>query len=260
MTSGHTDAADPVRAQFGAIAAAYAVSAVHASGPDLVRLIDAGEFRGDEQVLDLGCGAGHTALACALRVAHVTAVDLTPEMLAVAAELAQARGLANISFQEADVAALPFADARFDVVTSRYSAHHYADPARALAEARRVLRPGGRFLLVDTVAPEDGALDTFYNAVELLRDFSHVRNCRISEWTRMMQAVGFSVETLLEGTIPLEGEAWVARSRTASARVAALRLLFASATPAARERFVLRDGDAWGWTIPMALLRGRLPA
>ncbi len=258
MNAGSDRSVESVREQFGAIAAAYAVSAVHASGPDLAELIEAAELAGSERVLDLGCGAGHTALAAAPRAAEVVAVDVTPEMLEVAAGLAAQRGLTNVEFRRADVLALPFADASFDVVTSRYSAHHFGDPQRALREAARVLRPGGRLLLVDTIAPETPFLDTFFNAVELLRDPSHVRNCRISEWARLFDAAGFACETLLEGTIPLDGDAWVGRSRTAPERVAAIKAVFATAPPTASEAFSLRTGTEWGWTIPMALLRGRL--
>ncbi len=258
MTSWQTQTADPVRDQFGAVAAAYATSSYHSSGPDLAALVSAAGLTGSERVLDLGCGAGHTALAVAPHAATVTAVDLTPEMLVVAAELARSKGITNITFRSADVAALPFEDASFDLITSRVSAHHYADPRAALREAARVLRPGGSMLLIDTVAPEDPALDTFYNAVELLRDRSHVRNCRVSEWKRMLTDAGFMPETLLEFTIDLDGASWVQRSQTPPEMVAAIRAVFQSATRAARTAFALRDGDAWGWTIPAALIKGVL--
>src|SRR3712207_709403 len=124
MTSQPAQVADPVRAQFGAVAAAYATSSYHSSGPDLAALVSAAALTGREQVLDLGCGAGHTALAVAPHAASVTAVDLTPEMLDVAARLAADRGVANVTFRAADVAALPFENASFDLVTSRVSAHH----------------------------------------------------------------------------------------------------------------------------------------
>jgi SAM-dependent methyltransferase len=256
MTAHETQTADPVRRQFGAVAAAYATSSYHAAGPDLAALVQAAGLTGREHVLDLGCGAGHTAFAIAPHAASVTAVDLTPEMLEVAAGLAAERGVTNVTFRPADVAALPFDDASFDLVTSRVSAHHYADPATALVEAARVLRPGGMILLIDTIAPEDPALDTFYNAVELLRDGSHVRNRRISEWAHMLAAAGFAPETLLEFTIELDGDSWVQRSQTPPDLVAAIRALFAHATPAARAAFALRDDGDWGWTIPAVLMRG----
>jgi len=244
------------RQQFGAVAAAYVTSTVHASGPDLDALIRAASPTGTEQVLDVGCGAGHTALALAPRVRGVTAIDVTPEMLGVAAELAKTRGVANVSFRHADATALPFDASSFDLATSRYSAHHFADPAAALTELARVLRPGGRFLLVDTVAPEDAALDTFFNAVELLRDPSHVRNCRISEWGRLFRQASLEPRVLFRYPLDLDGETWVARMQTPPARVAALRELFATASTAARSAFAIRSGDGWGWTIPVALIAG----
>ncbi len=255
MSTNSPESVASVRRQFGAVAAAYATSAVHASGPDLKALVEAAGLTGREQVLDLGCGAGHTALNLAPGAAHVTAVDVTPEMLDTAAGLAEQRGITNITFRLADVSELPFEDRTFDIVASRFSAHHYADPARALAEAARVLRPGGRFLLVDTIAPEDPALDTFYNATELLRDGSHVRNWRISEWRGMFTAAGFTTEVLLEFPIDLGGDSWVQRSQTPPAMVDAIKALFAGATLAARAAFALREGEQWGWRIPAMLLR-----
>ena len=256
VTQSTTDASNPARRQFGAVAAAYATSAVHASGADLTALVAAAGLTGTERVLDMGCGAGHTALAVASNAAQVTAIDVTPEMLAVAEGLARARELTNVDFRLADVAALPFPSSSFEVVTSRYSAHHYPDPARALAEAARVLLSGGRLLLVDTVAPEIPALDTFFNTAELLRDGSHARNWRLSEWQQLMRAAGFVPHVLMQMTLDLDGDSWVQRSQTPPPLVTALKALFEHATPAAREAFRLRTGPNWGWTIPVALLEG----
>jgi len=254
-----TTATVQVRRQFGAIAAAYATSAVHAAGADLAALVEAAALTGRERVLDIGCGAGHTALALAHMAASVIAIDITPEMLAVAEGLAAQRGITNVAFRLGDVAALPFPDGAFELVTSRYSAHHYAAPERALAEVARVLCPGGRFLLIDSVAPESPALDTFFNAAELLRDSSHGRNCRITEWRRMLAEAGLTPDVLLETMVDLDGADWVARSRTPAEEVAALRRLFRQASLEARQRFAIRDGDdghGWGWRIPVALLQG----
>ena len=121
-----TNSQDQVR-QWGPVAEAYVHSSFHAAGPDLARLVVEGDFSGNERVLDLGCGAGHTSLACAPHVAAVVAVDVTPEMVSAATSLARERGVDNVEFRVADVQSLPFEDQSFDVVTSRVSAHHYAD-------------------------------------------------------------------------------------------------------------------------------------
>ncbi len=251
---------ESVREQFGAVAAAYASSSYHSSGPDLAALVEAAGLSGVESVLDMGAGAGHTAIAVARQAAQVTGIDVTPEMVGVATTLAAQRGVANVTFQLGDVSALPFEDDSFDVVTSRVSAHHYADPQRALAEAFRVLRSGGRLLLVDTVSPEDPALDTFYNCFEVLRDASHVRNWRGSEWLRMFAAAGFEQGTMLDRfAVPQDGQDWVRRMRTPEQKVAMLRTLFEEASQAQRDAFELRTGEPWGLSVPIALLRAIKP-
>jgi SAM-dependent methyltransferase len=251
------DQTDAIQQQFGPAAAAYAVSAVHRGGPDLDAMVAAGLQGGGERVLDLGCGPGHTTLAFAARGARVTGLDLTPAMLGVARQLAAERGLDNARFEQGDASALPFEEGSFDVVTSRLSAHHYAEPAAVLREVVRVLAPGGRFLLVDIVAPEDAARDTFLNAFELLRDPSHVRDHRVSEWCAMFQASGLEPSLLGTWTLHQEFEPWVARIGTAPAAVAGLRALFDAAPDEVRASFGIRGGD-YAFDLESALVQGEL--
>jgi SAM-dependent methyltransferase len=99
------------------------------------------------RVLDLASGTGEPAIGLASRVGadgHVTALDLSAELLAIAAQRAQARGLKNFTTQQADAHSLPFADNSFDLATSRFGVMFFGDPVLALQELRRVLRPGAR--------------------------------------------------------------------------------------------------------------------
>jgi ubiquinone/menaquinone biosynthesis C-methylase UbiE len=165
-----------VTGQFGARAAAYLSSAVHAQGRDLESLADLVRGQQQARVLDLGCGAGHVSFHVAPHVREVVAYDLSPQMLDVVARAASQRGLANIVTQAGAAERLPFADASFDFVLSRFSTHHWRDLDAGLREAARVLKPEGTVAIVDSVSPGLPLLDTYLQAIEVLRDPSHVRS------------------------------------------------------------------------------------
>lgn len=255
------DVKGSVQSQFGNVAENYSTSKVHASGADLTLMVAQSGLTSSARVLDAGCGAGHTALAFAPHVAEVIAYDLTPAMLEQVEALAVARNISNVSTQLGDVEALPFDDNSFDAVVSRYSAHHWVNPQTALVEFARVIKPNGQFILSDIVAPEDHHADTFLQTLELLRDPSHVRDHRVSQWHRMMASAGFSTETLLEASITLDFEAWTTRMATPDVFVTALRHLFNNASDEVKTAFVLppfTDAGTFAFTIPGAVLRGRL--
>lgn len=99
------------------------------------------------RVLDLACGAGEPAMTASRLVGsdgQVTATDLSAPMVTALSERVARHGLANVRCQQADMEALPFADASFDAVTCRYGLMYATDPSRSVAEAARVLRGGGR--------------------------------------------------------------------------------------------------------------------
>ena len=121
------------------------------------------------RLLDLGCGAGHVSFAAAAHVGSVVAYDLSAAMIDVVAQEAKRRNLHNVVTKEGRVETLPFEDARFDWVCTRYSAHHWTDILAALREARRVLKRGGGLIVIDTVAPTDPLFDTHLQTIELLR-------------------------------------------------------------------------------------------
>jgi len=249
-----------VVARFSAAAERYAASGVHASGPDLARLVEGAALRGDERVLDVGTGAGHTALALAEGAREVVATDLSEAMLEQVRRAARERGLDHVQCRHGDAEELPFRDASFDVVSCRMCAHHFARPERAVAEMARVLRPGGRLVLSDSVAPEDPAVDTLLNAVELLRDPSHVRDHPVSTWRAWLRAAGLRDELLARVGLLLDFDDWFARMGTEEASARAVRRLFAGAPPEVSSQLGFDPSRPDRWSIPAAVLRGTRPA
>jgi len=211
--------------QFGARASAYLTSVVHATGADLARLAALARDRPEARVLDLGCGGGHVTFAVAPHVREVVACDLSAEMLDVVARAARERGLANVTTQRGVAEHLPFADASFDMVMSRYSAHHWRDFSAGLGEAARVLEPGGAAAFVDSVSPGPPLHDTFMQAIELLRDPSHVRSYTRAEWEEGLARAGLVVTETRSHRVRLVFKTWVERMATPRVQVEAIRAL-----------------------------------
>jgi len=243
-----------VHDQFSQAAQHYSTSRVHAQGEDLAEMVKVANLTGQERLLDAGCGAGHTALIFAPHVAQVVAVDLSHAMLGQVEKLAQERGLDNIQVQRGDVEKLDFADDSFDIVASRYSAHHWPDPQQALHEFRRVLRPGGQLILSDVVSFDDFTLDTFVQAIELLRDPSHVRDHSIAQWKAMFAEAGFSAEVCYEWDVWLVFEPWVTRIATPPEYVCAIKKLFDGAPQEVRAALQIQADYGFAWMG--GLLRG----
>ncbi len=155
-----SDHDDVVQRQFGAQASAYLSSAVHAQGEEFALLRDALAGRPEARVLDLGCGAGHVSFQVAALAGEVVAYDLSAEMLAVVAQSAAERGMANIRTEQGKAESLPFADGEFDFVFSRYSTHHWRDVGLALREVRRVLKAVGEEVREYFEIADDGSFST----------------------------------------------------------------------------------------------------
>jgi ubiquinone/menaquinone biosynthesis C-methylase UbiE len=160
-------------------------------------------------VLDVACGPGILSAAIAKTAREVVAFDLTPEMLKNAAQRCNAAGLTNVTFREGNAAELPFADGAFDAVVTRLSVHHFDQPERVISEIFRVLRPGGSFVIADVISSEVPAEAELQNAIEILRDPSHVRMLPASELTSLVKGAGFAIESELSWDKAREFEEWM---------------------------------------------------
>lgn len=244
--SAHTQV---VQRQFGEQASAYLNSSVHAQGSEFALLQAEVAGRADARVLDLGCGAGHVSFNVAASVGEVVAYDLSQAMLDVVAAAAQERGLHNVRTQCGAAERLPFADAEFDFVFSRYSAHHWSDLGLALREVRRVLKPGGVAAFIDVMSPGSPLLDTYLQSVEVLRDTSHVRDYSAAEWLQQVSEAGLFARSHSRQRLHLEFGSWVERMRTPEALRTAIRELQQAMGAEVREYFEIRQDGSFSTDV-----------
>ncbi|WP_369788876.1 class I SAM-dependent methyltransferase [Rouxiella sp. WC2420] len=242
--------AESVSQQFSPNASNYLTSAVHAQGPDLIKLEAILASYPQAVVVDLGCGAGHASFSAAKAVKKVVAYDLSAEMLAVVKQAAVDKQLNNIEVKQGYAESLPFEDESADIVISRYSAHHWHDVGQALREVRRILKPGGKVIMMDIASPGHPILDVHLQTIEKLRDTSHVRNYSTGEWLQKFNDAGLRIEALSSGKLQLEFSSWVARLKTPEHFVIAIRELQKVSSEEVIEYFsILADGTFQADTV-----------
>jgi ubiquinone/menaquinone biosynthesis C-methylase UbiE len=235
-----------VQTQFGDTAANYVTSPGHARGDDLADLAAwAAPLGGDDRLaLDIATGGGHTARAIAAHYGRVVASDLTYQMLTTAAAFIGGQGVTNVSYSCADAEQLSFKDGSFDLVTCRIAPHHFDDVRRFVHEVARVLRPGGYFLLIDNLAPDDSGLGAFLNHVEALRDPTHVRVLSQIEWCELVTSAGLVVEDTLVHPKTHPFTSWLDRANVPAGQRPVVEAAFRDAPPAARVAFTITSDSA----------------
>jgi ubiquinone/menaquinone biosynthesis C-methylase UbiE len=255
------DVKKEVQKQFGSNAYKYITSPIHALGQDLAILLEVSEVDGTMLLLDVATGGGHVAKLFASVVQHVTAFDLTAEMLQQAQAFIQQSGHTNVDFVYGDAEQMPFQDGEFDRVICRVAAHHFPNINAFLSEVVRVLRPGGCLLLIDNVAPENDEYDQLYNKIEKQRDPSHFRAWKKSEWISFIEHSGLAVELMVTFPKTFEFEDWCSRLEVPSLVKHEMEQAYLQAAPDVKRYFhlVQQDGHLLSFQDQGVLLKARKP-
>ena len=185
---------DLLKKQFAAQARVHAKTVQYRRTENVAPMIDLAKPGPSDRMVDIATGWGFVPLAFAPLVKSVTGVDLTPEMVALARGVAADRGVKNVEYVEGDAEDLNFGPASFEIATSRFTFHHFAGPEKALREMKRVLTPGGRIVLYDTLASADESKSRRHNEIELARDASHVKMYSDREFQALFKKCGLEVK------------------------------------------------------------------
>lgn len=249
------------REVFAPVAKRYRESADHIDADDREILLSRLQLDSSHLALDVATGGGHTAVSLSHRVRRAVASDLTPEMLREARALAGERGCRNLWFVAGDAQELPFRDGAFDRVLCRIAPHHFPDIRAAIREIVRTTAPGGLVGIIDSVVPDDPALDAFLNGVERVRDPSHVRSYRIEEWLTLLEEGGLSLTHASAAWKKHPFPEWVARTGRPPVVQRQVEEMFLSAFPRAKEYFrvEVEDGRVAAYSDEKGIFVGKKP-
>lgn len=169
---------------------------------EIINKIKAATLRngGKVRVLDLGCGPGIVTAAIAPEVDEVVAVDLTPEMIELARKRCSELGLTNVLFKVGQAEKIPFGDGYFDVVMTRLLLHHLLSPNIAVDEMMRVLKISGLAVVADIVSSGNSSEAELHNALEILRDPSHIRSLSEDELKKIIESTRLKI---------IESDSWI---------------------------------------------------
>lgn len=206
----HETQHDVVRREFGQQAAGFGEQGLTLSNQEYLQwMVDQLDLQPHFEVLDVAAGTGHLSRAIALHAKRVVALDLTPEMLAQGQREATEQGLTNVVFEQGEAETLPYPSAAFDLVVTRFSLHHFADPRGPIQEMVRVCRHGGKVAIIDMVSPIDPAVAVTYNRLERLRDPSHTRALTADELQQLVQGAGLTIVHTAPRDVEVHLDRWL---------------------------------------------------
>jgi SAM-dependent methyltransferase len=245
---------------FSRQAEAYAASPTHAAGGDLDLVLDFAAPMPGETCLDLATGPGHTAARLAAEAGFVAGLDIAPGMIGVARQRAADMGLANLAYLIGDVHALPLPAQSLDLVTCRIAPHHFHDVEGFVREAARVLKPAGRLVVEDSLAPDAPAVADFLEDLEKRRDPTHVHSLTRAEWGADCAQAGLRIvrETVYRKRHPFD--LWIRRTGLSEGQIARLVAHILAASEDIRSILFEIDGGAIAALLDRKLIFRAEPA
>ena len=232
----------------------YANSEVHKLGPSLYKLIELARANSNDTCLDIGTGTGHTAAALAKTAKQVYGLD--PSVGMRQAAIKSYGNISNLEFVDGTSENTNFPDNYFDIVTARHTLHHHPSMPKTLAEIKRILKPGGRLIIVDEITPIPEVND-WYHELEITRDPTHIRSYYFSEWQEFINSSGLKwIVGDTKTSYHLDAEKWIIRMKPNPEQAKRVRQLFAEASPLAKTIFDIQyqDGKATSFKMPMAVI------
>lgn len=241
------------QAQFDRQSDRYGRTHVLANVADLDATVEGIELPAGGAALDVATGGGHTALWLARRGFRVTLGDVSQGMLERATILLDEEGFVADARQHA-AEELPYPGKSFQVVTCRVAAHHFSGPAQFVAEAARVLAPGGLLIVIDGTAPDDlPEAEAWLHEIEKWRDPSHGRFLRPSVWRQLCAAAGLTVRRCdVRRRKQPDLEWYFETAATSPVNRERVRKLIANASRPVREYYSLAEEDGrttWQWPM-----------
>lgn len=249
----------------------YRNSFAQATAPYIAPLLEAAEISAGQYLLDVACGPGHLAAAAAARGAAAHGLDFSAEMIGIARDVHP-----EIVVTEGDAEDLPYPNSTFHAVVSSFGIHHVPRPELALAECRRVLKPGARIAFTVWATPEENtAWSLVFDAVAQHGNRSTFETPtsgalnRIDQCVAVLEAAAFadrSAEIVRSEWLLRDGRALLAALSAGTVRMAALIAAQKPSTLAAiadeidkrAEHF--RRGENLAIPIAAVLARGRKTA
>jgi ubiquinone/menaquinone biosynthesis C-methylase UbiE len=247
--------------QFTRQATLFSTAAPITNADALRMIVEAARPEPDDTVLDVACGGGIVVCAFAPLVRRATGIDVTPAMLEQAQRLAAEKGLTNVEWRQGDVNPLPFEDASFTIVATRFSVHHFPDPAAVLREMARICAPGGRLVVVDMYASEDSHKAAEFNRLERLRDPSHMRSLTLAELKKLFAEAGLPEPQATFYELRDEVRNLLARSFPEPGDDIKITELFKASAADDRLGVPIRvEGERIHYAYPVAILAAQRPA